>query len=63
MHLPAEVGLVCTELVRIRGYGRDPDSNCYPIKYSQASNFALKIRNQEPDGNIKQNRTHTGFIP
>lgn len=53
MYMPAEVGLARTEPVRIRGYGRDPDSNCYPIKYSQASNFALKIRNHEPDGNIK----------
>lgn len=57
-----EVGLVCTAVVRIRGHGRDSDSNCCTMKCSLASNFALRIRNQESDGNIEQNRTH-GFIP
>ena len=59
--MPLEVGLLGTELVRIRGHG-ETDSIHYTIKYSQVSNFALKIGNRESDGNIKQNRT-CGCMP
>ena len=57
-----EVGLVCTAVVRIRGHGRDSDNSFYTMKCSLASNFALRIKNQESDGNTEQNRTH-GSIP
>ena len=45
-----------------KGAWRDSDSNHCTIKYSQVSNFALKIGNRESDGNVKQNRTR-GFMP
>lgn len=51
-----------TEVLRISGSGRDSESNCGAMTYSQASDFALRIRNSKSDGNTEQNRTH-GFIP
>ena len=48
-----EVGLMCTAMVRIRGHGRE-SNNCYTMKCSLASNFALRIRNQVSDGKLEQ---------
>ena len=60
--MQVEAGLMCTELVRIRGHGRGSDSSHHAIKDSHVSHFALNIGNPESDGNTKQNRTR-GFIP